>query len=224
MKSFKLFFGALSLVATATTQAAQLVGDFDTHFTLLSYTLTPSGGSPVSIAVYPSTPLASDGLFSLWDTGARIEIATGYHVVSYGSGGNQANVTYTALEQDAFIYGGLPKTPGHVTYSGSDAGSSFQLGTYCASPTGNFASCQSLTSEFGTINMPTKYEPTFFLDLVFDPTVEHFTGTIDFKTVLSDGSTLTRTYSMVGDVPLPTTGLMFGSAVLALAGARRRKV
>lgn len=230
MKTIKVLLGALSIgLAAASTPA--LAARYGNNTPVdLTYTFTTSGGA-ASIVQYPSPAFAISPYLDINLNPGALRVNTSfnsaYHIVEFGSGGSFATVHYGGINQYLGSIGAyaLSYDAGtrHLTGGSTLGGSTFYQGTYCASSTP--MNCVELGGEFysSAIRVPISTA----LDLYFDPTFSNVTGTVTFNTNFANGDVLSRIYEVdmqvISSVPVPGSALMFGSALLAMAGARRRK-
>lgn len=226
MKAKNLFLVTAMLAAASTFAHADYYGGHAPAD--LTYTFTTGGGA-ASIVQYPAPAFAVSYLGINLDPGAmwvNASFSSAYHIVEFGSGGSFATVNDGGISQQLGSLSGsaLSYDAGtrHLTGGATMGGSQFYPGTYCASSTP--MNCVELGGEF--YSSPIKVPISSVLDLYFDPTFSYVTGTITVNTNFANGDVLSRVYGVdvqVQEVPVPASALMFGSALLAMAGARRRK-
>lgn len=217
MKKVAAISGCLSLLCAVSANAAILDVDVDAH--LIAYSVFSAGGvETVGTLDHASIATAGQAHIQTYDTDHSaymiLTLNPSYYVASLPNG---TQVTYANSSQRTSLYT-FPIGAVHVTKTGSTTASQWGLGSWCDSP--QVVSCASLYSE----HVLDGYWNSTYFDLVFDG-VEKFSGTVVVKSTLGNGGWIQRTYSLeTSNVPLPMSGALFGSAVLALAGARRRSV
>jgi hypothetical protein len=146
------------------------------------------------------------------------QIAVDYHRAAL----NGTEFTYAGLAQ-SWAYYSSPGMSGTYSYdissqhlTGNSNGSETAgIGTYCSGPV---ASCSALNSEFLSSD-----HPTATYDIIFGDNLQSLSGTLVATSYLNNGGSIIRTYAIQA-VPLPMSGILFGSTVFSLAALRRRSV
>jgi hypothetical protein len=222
MKKLMMFATLLSFLFAGTAHAAaqeyQLTGN------LVSFTIySPSGVAqlnPQALSLDPAQPftLGTALMFSTTPGSAAsvsVTLNPYYHEMQLAF--FIGNVTYAGLEQFMLLNGTLASSGDHVTATGS-ARTTWGVGSWCTAD--HVATCSDLWSE--NRNLPGSSST---LDFLFtDTTLQQLNGTIVVNSKLNSSGWIERVYSVDGvAVPVPASAMLFGSAVLALAGARRRR-
>lgn len=216
MKTMKLLSGVVLFAAAASAHAAYV--NFELNGSLLSYTITlPGGVQPLIVLDAPNPTITGSATFDdrYGYTYLGLNVHPEYHRASI-SGGAVVQ-TYAGLGQSA---GGSTSTGAtydpvtHEFYSNGSAGSTqFGIGSFC---TGTTSVCGALYSEPNAQN-------NAIIDITFSSALDSLLGTLTFTSTLSNGATLTRVYAVNAQVPLPMSGVLFGSALAGLVGAARRR-
>jgi hypothetical protein len=221
----KLFLAIVVFFFTATAQAYTSL-NYKLHGDLLSYSIFSSTGVLQAYALDPAKPftIGTADLLYYPETDGHVTIGMtlnpSYHVVHnlpYWA----EQVTYAGLTQKTNSLAAF-FAPGTNNLIGNGSSrTEWGIGSWCASS--QAVTCADLYSEHRPLPFSNNGS-TSMLDLLFsDATLQNFNGTVIVNSKLNSGGWIERTYSLSGvAVPLPMSGMLFGSAVLALAGVRRR--
>ena len=208
---------ALALTAAA-NMAAAAVMPYALSGNLTSYAVIfPGSPTPQLETIEPTTPfIDGNAIFDIEGASASFDIIVNpeYDVV---------RIDNAALAVE--IYAGMSQRSGGTTsiydpatqyLSGTGVSTTtLGIGSYC---TGITSVCSALYSETLTNGS------TATFDITFGNSLESFVGTLTVNSKLSNGGWIIRTYNLTGvAVPLPMSGLLFGSAML-ISGLFRRKI
>jgi len=229
MKGLRLYIAAAGFLATAAAHAATY--DYLVTGSLTSYTASIPSVGTVTGLFDPASPSIFNG--SMVVTNLRMT-STSFSIEYFNNSLGGAAVR-TTPQSTVNLYGSAYGFTPIVSYNAATrhlsqtaAGNYSTKDTFCV---GIAAICGRLYPEGNAYSSGSSpYDQiTGTLDLSFSALFDGFTGTFTEIDTLSTGAVVTKVYSLNGSlpppssVPLPFTGMLFGSSLLALGGVARRR-